>query len=29
MKKNIRLGDIYEISLPNGKNAYGRLYKDG
>ena len=28
MKKNLRLGDIYEISLPNGKNAYGRLYKE-
>ena len=29
MKKNkLRLGDIYEIPLPNGKNAYGRLYKE-
>lgn len=22
------LGDIYEIPLPNGMNAYGRLYKE-
>lgn len=28
MKKRLKLGDIYEIPLPNGKNAYGRLYKE-
>ena len=28
MKKRLRLGDIYEIPLPNGKNAYGRLYRE-
>lgn len=22
------MGDIYEIPLPNGKNAYGRLYRE-
>lgn len=27
-KKRVRLGDIYEIPLPNGKKAYGRLYKE-
>lgn len=27
-KKRLELGDIYEIALPNGKNAYGRLYKE-
>lgn len=27
-KKRLRLGDIYEIQLPNGKKAYGRLYKE-
>ena len=27
-RKKINLGDIYEIPLPNGKNAYGRLYKE-
>ncbi|KHS57644.1 hypothetical protein QX51_07405 [Terrisporobacter othiniensis] len=27
-KKRLKLGDIYEISLPNGMNAYGRLYKE-
>mgnify|MGYP000309168996 FL=1 len=27
-KKRLRLGDIYEIPLPNGKNAYGRLYRE-
>lgn len=27
-KKRLKLGDIYEIPLPNGKNAYGRLYKE-
>ena len=27
-KRRLRLGDIYEIPLPNGKNAYGRLYKE-
>ena len=27
-KRRLRLGDIYEIPLPDGTNAYGRLYKD-
>lgn len=27
-KKRLKLGDIYEIPLPNGLNAYGRLYKE-
>ena len=27
-KKRLKLGDIYEIPLPNGNNAYGRLYKE-
>ena len=27
--KKLKLGDIYEIPLPNGKNAYGRLFKEG
>lgn len=27
-KKRLKLGDIYEIPLPNGKNAYGRLFKE-
>ena len=27
-KRRLKLGDIYEISLPNGMNAYGRLYKE-
>jgi len=26
-RKRLELGDIYEIALPNGKNAYGRLCK--
>ena len=26
--KKLKLGDIYEIPLPNGKNAYGRLFKE-
>ena len=28
MKRRLKLGDIYEISLPNGQNAYGRLFKE-
>lgn len=30
MKKNVRvkLGDVFEIPLPNGKYAYGRVYDD-
>ena len=28
MKKRLKLGDIYEIPLPNGKKAYGRLFKE-
>ena len=27
-KTKLKLGDIYEIVLPNGKKAYGRLYKE-
>lgn len=27
-KRRLKLGDIYEIPLPNGMNAYGRLYKE-
>ena len=27
-RNRLRLGDIYEIPLPNGKNAYGRLFKE-
>lgn len=27
-KKRLKLGDIYQISLPNGENAYGRLFKE-
>lgn len=27
-KKRLKLGDIYEITLPNGKRAYGRLFKE-
>jgi hypothetical protein len=27
-KKRLKLGDIYEIPLPNGKKAYGRLFKE-
>lgn len=27
-RHKLRLGDIYEIPLPNGKKAYGRLYKE-
>lgn len=26
--KRLKLGDIYEISLPNGKKAYARLFKE-
>ena len=26
--KRVKLGNIYEIPLPNGFNAYGRLYED-
>ncbi len=28
MGKRLKLGDIYEINLPNRKNAYGRLFKE-
>ncbi|WP_160676192.1 Imm26 family immunity protein [Clostridium sp. C8-1-8] len=28
-RKQLRLGDVYAIPLPNGKYAYGRLFKDG
>ena len=27
-RRRLKLGDIYEIPLPNGLNAYGRLYKE-
>ena len=27
-RRRIKLGDIYEIPLPNGTNAYGRLHKE-
>lgn len=27
-KKRLKLGDIYEIGLPNGKKAYARLFKE-
>lgn len=27
-KKRLKLGDVYEIGLPDGKRAYGRLYKE-
>ena len=27
-KQKIKLGDIFEIKLPDGKKAYGRLYKE-
>ena len=27
--KREKLGDIYEIPLPNGKNAYARVFKEG
>jgi len=27
-KKKLRLGDIYLITLPNGKFAFGRLFKE-
>ena len=27
-KRRLRLGDIYEIPLPDGTNAYGRLHKE-
>jgi len=27
-KKKIRLGDVYAIPLPNGKFAFGRIFKD-
>lgn len=29
MAKRKKLGDIVEIPLPNSKNAYARLYKEG
>lgn len=27
-RRRLKLGDIYEIPLPNGQNEYGRLYKE-
>jgi hypothetical protein len=27
-KRRIKIGDIYAIPLPNGKYAYGRVFKD-
>lgn len=29
MGKRKKIGDIVEISLPDGKNAYARLYREG
>ena len=29
MAKKIELGDIYSIPLPDGKYAFGRIYRDG
>ena len=29
VKKREKLGDIYEIPLPNGKNAYARVFIEG
>lgn len=26
--KRLKLGNIYEIGLPNGKKAYARLFKE-
>lgn len=26
--KRLKLGDIYEIELPNGKKAYARLFEN-
>lgn len=28
-RQRIRVGNVYEIGLPNGKKAYGRLFEDG
>ena len=28
-RKRAKIGNIYEIPLPNGKKAFGRLYKEG
>lgn len=28
-RKQIKLGNVYAIHLPNGKYAYGRTFKDG
>ncbi len=28
-KKKINLGDVYEIALPDGNFAYGRIFQDG
>ena len=27
-RRRLRLGDIYEISLPNGEKVYGRLFRE-
>jgi hypothetical protein len=28
-RKRVKVGNIYEIPLPDGKKAYGRLFKEG
>lgn len=28
-KKQIKIGDVYAIPLPNGKYAFGRIFRDG
>ncbi len=28
MKYRIKIGDVFQITLPNGKYAYARIYKD-
>lgn len=28
-RKRIKIGDVYAIPLPNGKYAFGRIFKDG
>ncbi|MDQ0975879.1 hypothetical protein QFZ31_005757 [Neobacillus niacini] len=27
-RKRIKIGDVYAIPLPNGKYAFGRIFKD-
>lgn len=28
MRKRVRVGDVFQIPLPDGRYAYGRVYKD-